>query len=308
MTESKRNRRKRRTAISQAAVAICLLIYMVVALSYSSSRSHERECEGLRIAVNDTASLRFVTAAELGRELGSLPAESKGMLLSDIPTDSIEQILSAIDKIEDVEVVRLTDGTVHVTVNPMRPVVRVFDKNGSYYVNRVGKRISADARYHVDVPVVQGDFSDTTFRVVDLLPLIDYIGRDSLLNSMVSMIKVESPKDVLLVPIIRGQIINFGSPDNFDSKFSRLKRMYSEVMPVKGWNYYDTISVKWRGQIVATRRHKALPEVDFSQETDEEEADIGTMLAGESVAPGQALPGKKAKNDKSIPANKKKNP
>ncbi len=42
------------------------------------------------------------------------------------------------------------------------------------------------------------------------------------------MIKIDSPTDVMLVPIIRGQIINFGTPDNFDNKFRRLRRTYTE--------------------------------------------------------------------------------
>lgn len=305
--DTKGHSRKRRRAWVPGIVAVCLLAYLVVALNQSSGRASERVCAGLRIAVNDTASLRFVTAAELGRELGSLPVSAKGMRLSDIYTDSIELLFSAIDKIEDVEAVRLTDGYIHVTVNPMRPVIRVFDSKGSYYVNRQGKRISADARYHVDVPVVQNNCRDTSFRITSLLPLVDHISNDSLLNSLVSMIKVESPTDVLLVPIIRGQVINFGTPDNFESKFGRISRMYAEVMPVKGWNYYDTLSVKWNGQVVATRRQKALPAPRFAPDEDEAEAEISTMLAGENVAPGQALPGRKAKNEKPIPANLKKN-
>ena len=32
--------------------------------------------------------------------------------------------------------------------------------------------------------------------------------------------------------------------------------MYKKVLPYKGWEEYDTISVKFRGQVVATRRVK----------------------------------------------------
>ena len=89
----------------------------------------------------------------------------------------------------------------------------------------------------------------------------------------------------MLVPIIRGQIINFGTPDNFDNKFRRLRRMYTEVLPVKGWNNYDTISVKWSGQIVATRRHKQLSRPAVEVEEVDEADDIGTMLAADGIAP-----------------------
>lgn len=295
----------RRGSVIPGLVSIGLAVYLVIALIFATRAGAERTCTGLRIAVNDTASFRFVTPGELAHELGDLPASATGMRLTDINTDSIEQLLAAIDKIEDAKVVRLSDGEVLITVNPMHPVARIFDGNSSYYINRQGKRISASARYHVDVPLILGHFDDSVFSPLRILPLVDYIAADSLWNSLVSMIKVDSPTDILLVPIVRGQVINFGEPKDFESKFSRLRRAYTEILPVKGWNFYDTISVKWGGQIVATRRHKQLARPRFLTETDDDADDVSTMQVAENVAPGQALPGKKAKNDRPIPATKK---
>lgn len=276
-------------------------MYLIVALSFTSRWSDDARCRGIRIAVNDSTSLRFVTSAELGKELGTLPATIKGQRLSDIRTDSIEHFLNSIDKIERATVVKLTDGYVLVTVDPMHPVARVFDVNESYYINRDGKRISADARYHVDVPVIQGNFAKGDITPSDVLPLVDYINGDSLWNSLISMIKIDSPSDVLVIPIIRGQVINLGEPNDFANKFSKLKRMYQEVLPVKGWEYYDTLSVKWKGQVVATRRNKKLPESRLITEDGEEQVDVNTMLAADGVAPGQSIAGKKAHNDRPIP-------
>ena len=132
--------------------AIMLLAYLVAALVISSEASAERRCAGMRIAVNDTTEMKFVTAPELARELGEIPSRAKGMRILDIDTDSIERILSRVDKIESARAVKLSDGYVLVSVDPMRPVARVFDGGKSYYINKEGKRISADARYHIDVP------------------------------------------------------------------------------------------------------------------------------------------------------------
>lgn len=294
---------KRQRTLYQALGSVILAIYLVIALNVTAGVSANRECTGLRIAVNDTTSLKFVTAPELAKELGTLPLDVNGVKINSINTDSIERFLSSIDNIEKVNVLRLTDGTVLITVDPLHPVARVFDKDRSYYINRTGKRISANARYHIDVPVIQGHFTDSLFPPEKIVPLLDYITSDSLWNSLISMIKVDKSNDVILVPIVRGQVINFGTPDDFKSKFHRLERMYAEVMPVKGWNYYDTISVKWNRQIVATRRQKRLDKPKFIEEDDDEETDIATMIAGDGVAPGQVKAGVKAKDDKQIPAS-----
>ncbi|MDE6049828.1 MAG: hypothetical protein K2G09_09100, partial [Paramuribaculum sp.] len=58
---------KRRRTIIRAVVAVALAVYLVLALNITAGVSAERKCTGLRIAVNDTASLKFVTATELAR-------------------------------------------------------------------------------------------------------------------------------------------------------------------------------------------------------------------------------------------------
>ncbi len=104
------------------------------------------------------------------------------------------------------------------------------------------------------------------------------------------MIKVKSPTDIILVPVICEHVINFGTPSHFDDKFSRLKKFYSKVLPLQGWEKYDTISLKWNGQLVATKRRKAPQKVETVQYDDDESVDTGTMLAGDDVAPGRTIP------------------
>ncbi len=71
----------------------------------------------------------------------------------------------------------------------MTPVARVFDRTGeSYYVSSTGKRIAADLRYHLDVPIVSADF-DSIAQAKALLPVLDYIKADPTANALVSAIK-----------------------------------------------------------------------------------------------------------------------
>lgn len=262
-----------------------------------------RPCRDVTMTVLDSSSVKFVNEAELWRELGRWPAQMKGSRLDDIDIDSLERFLRAIDKIEWTEVNIRPDSTIHIEVSPMRPVARIFDSHGSYYINRQGKKISAQARYFMDVPVIQGEFTDS-FPAVSILPLIDYIASDSTWNKVVSMIKVDSPTNIMLVPVFRGHLVNFGDVSMFDDKFRRLRNVYSKILPAMGWDYYDTISVKWNGQIVATRRNKELPKVKYDDGADEADVDLSTMLTAEGVADGQAIPGKKMETDRPMPGEK----
>lgn len=265
-------------------ISIMLLAYIVFAVSWSRNMAYNRLCNGIKINVFDSEQTHFVTSREVANEIKRFTRTTGKVHLYDINTDSIERVLNDIDKIEHAVCKVLTDGYVLVEVLPMHPVARVFDGRNSYYINKDGKRISANARYHVDCPVISGNFN-SSFTPQSLLPLVYHIESDSTLTSLITHIKADGPNNVILVPMIHGHVINIGGMADLDDKFYRLNRAYKEILPVKGWNYYDTISVKWKGQIVATRRAKKLNQVisaiDF--EAEQEVPDIGTMMVGDSV-------------------------
>ncbi len=284
-----------------AAGTIAIAGYLITIAILTRHAREERLCNGIYLQIIDSARQNFVTAAELRQELGNLPQIARRLPVAQINIDSLEKILRAIDKIESVRVQRYTDASIHITVEPMRPVARIFEPDRSYYINKDGKKISAEARYHVDVPVIYGNFPDSTFSPRHLLPMLDQIRNNERWNTLMSMVKVDSPHDVLIIPAIRGLVFNIGTPDNLPSKLMRLERMLNEVLPVKGWEYYDTISVKWNGQIVATRRIKERIDTAYTEVDVKEDDDLSTMSIADNVAAGQALPGKKANAVKPVP-------
>lgn len=286
-----------------------LVVYMVIAIVVTGREPDAALCSGMTIEVVDAPGRvkgvkPFVTSQELEHELGDLPARARGIALENINTQEIRHRLLELDKIEDASVVRYTDGSIRIKVKPIEPVLRVFDRSESFYVNRAGKRVKASARYHKNVPIVEGHFdpADSAFTPLSLLPLLNYIAADTMWNAFIGMVKVNSPTDVLLIPNIRQHVINIGAPTDLDSKFDRLLTFYRKVLPRQGWEKYDTLTLKWDGQLVATKRHRRSADIPVISHVDEEAVSIDAMLAGDNVAPGRTRPGEKAHSEKPIPA------
>lgn len=273
--------------VIRCLLSVVLAVYLVMALLVSDDMAAREMCAGIDIVVvQKEASRNFVTAGEVRRMLEEWRLDDVQKPVSAIDLQDIEDRLNGIDNIEHANVMRLADGMVRVSIVPMVPVARVFDRHGSYYINRAGKRLTANARFRLDVPVVTGDF-DAAHQPKMLLPLIDRISRDSAWNALVAQVSLEPrTNDVILVPMIRGHVINLGDTADIDDKLDRVMTMYRKVLPVKGWDYYDTLTVKWRGQVVASRRLKSIPEplIRFDQEGDETETEsVDNMLVGDSV-------------------------
>ena len=176
--------------------------------------------------------------------------------------------------------------------------MRVFDGNDSYYVNRSGKRMSALGRYHVDVPVVEGHFSGN-FKPVALLPIIDYVAQDDALSSLVTMYVVRDSCNICFVPSVVGHIVNLGDGKDCESKFAKLLLFYKEVLPVKGWNTYSEISLKWDHQVVATLRSKGMQQnEEYNPEEDDQAPDLASIQMDEIKSEIGAKPGENEKVDK----------
>ena len=267
-----------------AILTVITVGYLVAAWFMTKSAAANRMCQGVLITVHDTSEIHFVTPQELSAELGDLPSRALDTRLADIEIDSIERMFNLFDKIERVNVNILTSGKLLIDVWPMRPVARIFDSAGqSYYINRAGKRIAAEPGYFLDVPVVKGDFSPT-FPATSLIPLIDYIEADPDWRDAISMIEARSSGDIILVPVIRGHVINMGDTTNFADKFRRLKLMYSKVMSSKGWDFYKEISLKWRGQVVGVRRNARSQGPEYLlDEQNEEESTVSTAELDEGA-------------------------
>lgn len=280
-----------RNSLLACILTVVMAVYLGFSLTMTAKMASRDTLTGLKIEIRDTMNTNFIDRADIIRESGIDPDTLGRCLRSTFDLHALKQRLTASDKIQSVDVAMLTSGKILVDVTPMEPVARVFDKKKSYYINAQGKKISADIRYHIDVPVVLGTF-DSIHPASRLLPLLDHIAGDPRLSALVSTVCQEPDGNIIIVPVIVGHVINFGDTTDVAGKFDRLRSFYRTVAPVKGWQNYDTVAVKWRGRIVATRRMKKAPEIilpTVSESTGELDFDDAeTMTDPTTVAEGLA--------------------
>lgn len=234
---------------------LLLVMYAVFAVAMTRSEQRASAYTAVNIAVTDSAHTGFVTAADIDRALGGLREKYRGIPRYKVNTLALEKKLRAMPSVEAARVLALGDGSLSVQVTPMQPVARVLDGTSSYYINSTGKTIGSHLGNHVDVPVVMGHFKSGK-EVADLLPMFSYIHSRPDLDALVTSVNVNRRGDIIVVPAVTGHVINLGDTSMIADKFERVTRFYRQVMPVKGWQYFDTLSVKFRGRLVATRARK----------------------------------------------------
>ena len=291
----------------QNSILLVLAAALVTGILWAKDKSRGEKCTGIEVQVINADSTSFVTPQGVLNDLKGQGIKLVGKRMGDINASEIEEALRLSPYLENADIVKCQDGKVLIRVSQLVPVFRVFDGGSSYYVNRAGKHMSATNYYHSDVPVVQGHFT-RKFPPTHLLPLIDYVENDSLLHSLVTMYIVRDTNNIILVPSISGHVVNIGNDSGLENKFAKLKLFYREVMPQRGWNTFDTISVKWNHQVVATRRTKAVQQVIVDAPDDDEQApDIQTMTIGTAADVKREQQEKAAKTDADVKKEDEKN-
>lgn len=264
-----------RKTIIKWVILIFLLAYATAMTIWANGEARRVSCGDIVVNIVSSRSVDSVTNHGVREELSRYPRRIKGQRVSEVDTRDIENYLSGLSTFEDVECSFLADGTLRVDVVPMIPEIRVFDHGKSYYINKNGKMIASKANFFADVPVVSGSFT-RNFPASSVLSVVRHINSDPALKSLVAMIDVKDADNIILVPRILGHVINYGDTCRLKEKTKALMAFYRKVIPYKGWETYDTISVKFRGQVVASRRDKNrnLHGVMADDEEDMEEATL----------------------------------
>lgn len=255
-------------------ILLALLSYIAIASMWAIDYAEQQTLDDIVINIDKNSPTKFVTKEGVVQKLGKTADKIKHTPIAELYIEKLERQLSQDNSFENVECYITSDNKLQIDIVPMIPEIRVFSPDGkSYYINKDGKRIDTGNEFFMDVPVVTGNF-DQKFPAKNILPVTRHIAADDYLKNLITMIEVKSATNILLYPCIKGQVINIGDTTELTKKFDNLTLFYRKVMNHKGWETYDTISVKFRNQIVATRRDKSKKihsiEVDDSVNIDEQ--------------------------------------
>lgn len=255
-------------------ILLALLSYIAIASMWAIDYAEQQTLDDIVINIDKNSPTKFVTKEGVVQKLGKTADKIKHTPIAELNIEKLERQLSQDNSFENVECYITSDNKLQIDIVPMIPEIRVFSPDGkSYYINKDGKRIDTGNEFFMDVPVVTGNF-DQKFPAKNILPVTRHIAADDYLKNLITMIEVKSATNILLYPCIKGQVINIGDTTELTKKFDNLTLFYRKVMNLKGWETYDTISVKFRNQIVATRRDKSKKihsiEVDDSVNIDEQ--------------------------------------
>jgi len=248
---------KRSVKISLIVLGAALLAVLVVVLNVSRSNSQVRGLE---------ADIRY----------GSTPVLVSGQTVVDsvvaaLPT-LMQQQVKAVDCEAVAEAARrvpfLTNvsasvsvsGRVVVRADQRRPIARLFHGDRERYLDREGAVFPVSRVGNCNVLVAGGDFTaplrpdSLDAQLTALWQVASYLDSESRYSKLIDQIFVERDGDIMMVPKVGDHVVELGDANDLDGKFANLVAFYRKGMPRAGWDTYSKISLKFKGQVVCTKK------------------------------------------------------
>lgn len=213
----------------------------------------EKTCHALQIVVKDSLDKHFVSDKDLIAILKNAGMNPIDKPIDGVNTDRIESELKKNQMIARVEAYKTPSGTVKLEVEQKIPILRIIGPRGNYYVDNLGTTMPVSPRYVTNVPVASG-YIEKELAVTDLYKFALFLQENEFWDSQIEQIYVHPDNEVELIPRVGNHRIVLGSFDGFDGKLDNLRLFYDKVIPKTGWEKYSIINLKYKDQIVCTKR------------------------------------------------------
>jgi cell division protein FtsQ len=246
--------------------------YLTLTLSFVSSKRNELVCRSVEVQINDSAENGFIKPKDVQQLLYNKNIKLVGKNFNSINLKALEAELNTFAPVENAEIYKTSGGKVVVEIRQRNPVIRIFDAPGhSYYIDDKGFLMQLSGKYTSHVPVANGyipflsnirnNFNVLAFQrsgkrsvLAELYQLACYLEDHEFWKAQVQQIYVNSNMEFELIPRVGSHVILFGDISNCEEKFNNLESLYINGLSAVGWNKYETINLKYKGQVICTKR------------------------------------------------------
>jgi cell division protein FtsQ len=257
----------------------------VVLLVAAMQKKSEKPCEDVQIEITGATEHVFVDEKDI-KEILKGKGSFTGVSMTRVDLRNIEEELEKDPWIKNAELFFDNKQVLQVSITEREPIARVFTVMGnSFYLDSSGKVLPLSEKLTARVPVFTGfpfgkklSAPDSAL-LKDVINLSNYIYADSFWNAQIAQIDIVNGNEFEMIPVIGNHVIKFGYVSDAEKKFKKLFSFYKNVSTRVGFDKYETINLKYDGQIVATKRGAVVSVADSASAMQQLQNSLETMQA-----------------------------
>ena len=258
----------KRIAWGLFGIGVIVLLFMVQSTQWSN------EAERPEIVIHVNGANAFLTEDELYTRLKRRGYIYEGQTKEQLKIAAIEEYIRSMTEVKHAKVFSMIGKGWKIDVIVRKPIARIYNRyDETFYLDEDGVVMKASNLHTARVVVVTGYLKDRITSVPvpeiinndtlksirkldDVYRISNYVCNDPLLQSLIGQIHLKKEGDFVLIPLVGGQKIIFGTAHDDEEvreKFDKLKIFYREAIPYEGWEKYEEINLKFRKQIVCKK-------------------------------------------------------
>lgn len=240
---------KKRKIITIASAV--LFVALVVAANIWRRQSLVSE---IKVDIDYCDAEAMITKAQVEQLIRTEMPNLSSTMLRDVDLSAVEIAANKSPFLHNCEAGTSIGGAVVVFAVQRRPIVRVFVQGQEFYLDDRGCRVPISKVGSNDVIVASGNLSLKGKKLKQAWLLAKFLDEHPEYGPLFDQIYRDEHGDLFLTPKLGNHVVQVGSPDNLEEKFSNLIAFYTRGLPQAGWETYSQVSVKYRGQVVCTKR------------------------------------------------------
>lgn len=250
---------KRNWKIKKSIYFLLLGMVMIGFIAFVERKSMDKQFRSIEVHVQGIRDVYFVDEAEVVSLLQNEFSFLKpGSPLEEISLGTIEKRIEHHPFVKNSEVFMDLKGTVVVKIEQHRPVARIIRPMAPHgYISAEGEILPTSANYTSRVLTLDGPLAEELLEEEnlnskhgDLMELIHFIEGNNFWSAQIPGLQIDRKGNIILYQQVGRQVIEFGKPTEIEEKFKRIAIFYKEILPVKGWDFYERVNVKFKDQII----------------------------------------------------------
>jgi cell division protein FtsQ len=232
-------------------VRLLLMLTVIVFLySFTSKRNEDRKIKKPVVEFLEEGSL-FLTHETVNKLLIENNQDQQTIGKVNLDLNKLEKSINEHDMVEKSEVFVSIDGVLKAVVKQKTPIARIFDAEGSFYIDLKGNRMPLSDVNTARVPLVSGEIDDMDRK--DLFEVLKLIYNDDFLKKNIIGIQVLHGGSLKMANRNFNYVIDFGKTKNIGKKFDNYKAFFQKAVQDSTISKYQEINLKFTQQVVCTK-------------------------------------------------------
>ena len=245
--------------VLQVFVTLVMASACIVAIISASKIEGDKVLERVEVHINSGKKYHFIEEKQILNEaINNRNIDIMHTPIRKLDMEAMEHVLKTDPWVADAMLYVDAKRVMHISVTQRIPIARLFAQDGSsYYMDNTLSvmPLSPDFIYYTsvitNVPPLKDDSAARSVKK-QIAMLTRAIQADTFWNAQVSQIIVDSDMTFELMPVLGQQRIIFGDTSRMKEKFNDLFAFYKNVLNRIGWDKYEMLDVRFRGQVIAS--------------------------------------------------------